>query len=139
MIGNLTLPLFDAGRLASLEEQARLSVVQKEQQYIDDVYQAFADVENNISNNNSLKQRFVHFKLAEENAVTAEKLSFDQYLRGLVSYTTVLESQRRAFDAQNTLIQLTNQLLQNRISLFVSLGNSPLPPQDTSNNTQVSE
>jgi len=139
LIGNLTLPLFDAGRLEALEEQARLSVQQQEQYYLNDIYQAFADVENNIANNTALKQRYEHLTLAGQNASTAEKLSFDQYLRGLVSYTTVLESQRRAFDAQNSLIQLTNQLLQNRISLYVSLGGSPmLAPQETNTNTTSS-
>lgn len=128
LIGNLTLPLFDAGRLESLEEQARLLVQQQEQYYLNDIYQAFADVENNIANNKALKERYQHLTLASQNALAAEKLSFDQYLRGLVSYTTVLESQRRAFDAQNSLIQLTNQMLQNRISLYLSLGGSPLLP-----------
>lgn len=128
LIGNLTLPLFDGGRLASLEEQARLAVQQQEQYYLNDLYQAFADVENYIANSKALKERYQHLTLAGQNALTAEKLSFDQYMRGLVSYTTVLESQRRAFDAQNSLIQLTNQMLQNRISLFVSLGGSPLSP-----------
>ncbi|GHE83330.1 efflux transporter outer membrane subunit [Thalassotalea profundi] len=125
LIGNLTMPLFNAGRLASLEEQARLAVIQKEQLYLQEVYQAFSDVENNLANANSLKQRYEHYKKAKDNAISAEKISFDQYLKGLVTYTTVLESQRRAFDAQSTLIQLQNQLLSNRISLFVALGGSP--------------
>ncbi|MDO6446021.1 TolC family protein [Colwellia sp. 1_MG-2023] len=137
LIGNLTLPLFDGGRLASLEKQARLEVEQQEQYYLNDLYQAFADVENNIANSKALKERYQHLTLASQNALTAEKLSFDQYMRGLVSYTTVLESQRRAFDAQNSLIQLTNQLLQNRISLFVSLGGSPVSQSEESNNTST--
>lgn len=125
LIGNLTMPLFNSGRLASLEEQARLAVVQKEQLYLQQVYQAFADVENNLANAITLKQQFAHYEKAKDNAISAEKISFDQYLKGLVTYTTVLESQRRAFDAQTSLIQLQNQLLNNRISLFVALGGSP--------------
>lgn len=126
LIGNITMPLFDAGRLASLEEQARLAVVQYEQQYIDLVFNAFADVENAISNNTALQQRYIHFEQAAENAKAAETLSFDQYIKGLVSYTTVLESQRRAFDAQSNLITLSNQLLQNRVALHIALGGSAL-------------
>lgn len=124
LIGNITMPLFDAGRLASLEEQARLAVVKYEQQYIDLVFNAFADVENAISNNTALKQRYLHFEQAAENAKAAETISFDKYIRGLVSYTTVLESQRRAFDAQTSLISLSNQLLQNRVALHQALGGS---------------
>lgn len=125
LIGNLTMPLFNAGRLAALEEQARLAVVQKEQLYLQQVYQAFAEVENTLANAKALKERFNHYEKAKDNAISAETISFDQYLKGLVTYTTVLESQRRAFDAQSTLIQLQNQLLVNRISLFVALGGSP--------------
>jgi multidrug efflux system outer membrane protein len=34
----------------------------------------------------------------------------------------VLESQRQAFDAESTVVQLKNQLLQNRIGLYQALG-----------------
>jgi len=122
LIGNITMPLFNAGKLDALEEQARLRVVQKEQEYLHEVYQAFANVEEKISNRSALKEQFSHYRLAKDNAIAAENLSFNQYLKGIVSYTTVLESQRRAFDAQTTLIQLTNQLLQNRIGVYVALG-----------------
>jgi len=125
LIGNITMPLFDAGRLASLEEQARLKVIQKEQEYLSQVYQAFSDVENALSNHAQLSHRFRYIKQADENAKAAEKLSFDKYIRGLVSYTTVLEAQRRAFDAETSLVQLQNQLIKNRISLHVSLGAYP--------------
>jgi outer membrane protein TolC len=40
----------------------------------------------------------------------------------LVAYTTVLESQRQAFDAEVTVVQLRNLLLQNRLSLYQALG-----------------
>lgn len=126
LIGSITSPLFNAGRLESLEQQAKLTVEQKEQQYLQQVYQAFAEVENSISERDSLNQRYAYYLTAQENALAAEKLSFDQYLRGLVTYTTVLESQRRSFDAQTIVIQLTNQLLQNRIEIYRALGGNYL-------------
>ena len=126
LIGSITSPLFNAGRLESLEQQAKIMVQQKEQQYLQQVYQAFADVENSISERDSLNQRYGHYVTAQENALAAEKLSFDQYLRGLVTYTTVLESQRRSFDAQTTVIQLIHQLLQNRIEIYRALGGNYL-------------
>jgi NodT family efflux transporter outer membrane factor (OMF) lipoprotein len=132
LIGNITTPLFNAGRLASLEQQAKLAVQQKEQQYLQQVYQAFADVENSISERESLAQRYAYYGKAQENALAAEKLSFDQYLRGLVTYTTVLESQRRSFDAQTNVIQLTNQLLQNRIEIYSALGGDYLSTENQS-------
>jgi outer membrane protein, multidrug efflux system len=122
LLGNLTQPLFNAGRLKAQEEQARTRVVQLEKQYLDKLYQALSEVENAISRDVSLKAQYSATLATEENAVAALTLAFEQYQRGLVTYTTVLESQRRAFDAQSTVIDLRNQLLQNRISLYLALG-----------------
>jgi NodT family efflux transporter outer membrane factor (OMF) lipoprotein len=122
LLGNLTQPLFNAGRLRALEGQARARVVQAEHQYLNQLYVAFAEVENAISRDVSLQAQYQATLEAEENAVAALTLSFEQYQRGIVTYTTVLEAQRRAFDTQSTVIDLRNQLLQNRISLYLALG-----------------
>jgi len=120
--GGVTQPLFNAGRLAAVEEQAVASVRQAEQQYLDLVFRAFADVENSISRSVSLRERYESFLDAETNSGAALELALEQYQRGLVPYTTVLESQRQAFDAESTVVQLRNLLLQNRISLYLALG-----------------
>ena len=122
LLGSLTTPLFNAGELKAREEKARITLKQTEQQYLDTLYQAFADVENGITREASLKARYQATMKAEENAVIAEKLSFEQYLKGLVSYTTVLDAQQRAFDAQSNLIQIKNQLIANRVRLHLALG-----------------
>jgi len=118
----LTQPLFNAGKLKAQEEQVRAQVQQLEQQYLDLVFRAFADVENAISRASSLQSRYTAFLGAQVNSQAALELALEQYQRGLVSYTTVLESQRQAFDAEATVVQLRNQLLQNRISLYLALG-----------------
>lgn len=122
LLASLSQPLFEGGRLSAREDQARSRVMQAEQRYLDQVYQAFAEVENAISRQTSLDDRYRAFLAADKDAQTALELSFDQYRRGLVSYTTVLESQRRSFDAQSTVLELRNQLLQNRIALHLALG-----------------
>ncbi len=122
LAGGLTQPLFDAGRLKALESQSVARVELAEQVYLQLVYRAFADVENAISRAASLQQRYESFVEAESNARAALALALEQYQRGLVSYTTVLESQRQAFDAETTVVQLKNQRVQNRIALFLSLG-----------------
>ena len=122
LIGNITMPIFNASRLESIEEQARLNVVKQESLYLDEMFNAFADVENAISNHSALLKQYQFLLLAKENAQAADNLSFSQYLKGLVSYTTVLESQRRAFDAQTSIIQSKNQLLQNRVDLHLAVG-----------------
>jgi len=120
--GGVTQPLFNAGRLEAIEEQAVAQVRQAEQQYLNLVFRAFADVENALSRSVSLRERYESFLDAESNSRTALALALEQYQRGLVPYTTVLESQRQAFDAVTTVVQLRNLLLQNRISLYLALG-----------------
>ena len=122
VLGNLVQPLFNSGRLKAQEQQARARLVQAENRYLDSLYQAFSEVENALSRNRSLQTRYRVTLAAEKNAVTGLTLAFEQYQRGLVPYTTVLEAQRRAFDIQSGVIDLRNQLLQNRITLHLALG-----------------
>ena len=122
LIGSLAQPIFQGGRLAAQEQLALERVRQAEKQYLDLVFRAFADVENAISRTVSLNERYASFLDAERNASAALTLALEQYQRGLVTYTTVLESQRQAFDAEATVVELRNQLLQNRIDLYLALG-----------------
>jgi len=122
LLGSVSAPIFNAGRLQANEEKARLELKQSEQLYLDTLYDAFSDVENAITTEKSLKQRYDTMLAAQENAKIASTLSFEQYQSGLVSYTTVLEAQKRSFEAQTTLISIKNQLIANRINLHFSLG-----------------
>ena len=122
VLGNLTQPLFNRGRLKAQEEQARARLVQAEKQYLEMLYQAFSEVENALTRSRTLQTRYQVTLASEKNAVAALTLAFEQYQRGLVPYTTVLEAQRRAFDIQSGIIGLRNELLQNRITLYLALG-----------------
>jgi len=122
LFGNLSAPLFNAGRLEANEEKARLILKQGEQQYLDTLYNAFAEVENAITEEKSLKQSYQSMLAAQENAKVAATLSFEQYQSGLVNYTTVLNAQTRSFDAQSTLIKIKNRLIANRVKLHLALG-----------------
>jgi outer membrane protein TolC len=79
-------------------------------------------VENAITREDSLEQQYAATQLAEQNARTALDLSFEQYQRGLIEYTSVLDSQSRLHDAENSLIQIKSELIANRINLHVALG-----------------
>ncbi len=119
---SLLQPVYAGGRLRALERQAGLRVEQAEQRYLQVVFAALAEVETELYQAHTLQQRYDAFVNARDNAEAALELAFDQYQRGLVTFTTVLESQRRAFDAQTTVVQLRNQLLQSRIALLLALG-----------------
>ena len=116
------MPIFNAGKLAANEEKARLFLKQTEQSYLETLHNAFLDVENALTQESSLKQRYQMMLAAQENAISAQRLSFENYQSGLVDYTTVLDAQSRSFDAQSTVIQIKNQLIKNRIQLHIALG-----------------
>lgn len=122
LLGNLTMPLFNAGKLKANEEKSRLALKQTEQSYLSTLYNAFADVENAVTSEASLMERYQVMIKAQENAIAAETLSFEQYQSGLVEYTTVLDAKSRSYDAQSTVIQLKNQLIANRVNLHIALG-----------------
>jgi outer membrane protein TolC len=122
LLGNITMPLFNAGKLKANEEKARLTLKQTEQTYLSTLYNAFADVENAVTTEATLTERYQIMLKAQENAIAAETLSFEQYQKGLVEYTTVLDAQSRSYDAQSTVIQIKNQLITNRINLHIALG-----------------
>lgn len=122
LLGNLTMPIFNAGKLEANEEKSRLLLKQSEQGYLETLHNAFLDVENAVTLESSLKQRYQMMLAAQENAIAAQRLSFENYHNGLVDYTTVLDAQSRSFDAQSTLIQIKSQLIRNRIELHIALG-----------------
>ena len=84
--------------------------------------QAFAEVETTLNAETFLTQQETALRAAVQEAIEAEKLAQEDYLAGLAGIVTVLESQRRVFDAKRSLLQLQNQRLQNRIDLYLALG-----------------
>lgn len=131
LAANLSRPIFDGGRIRSnidrthaLREQARYT-------YVQTTLQAFAEVETTLSAETFLTQQETALRAAVEEAIEAEKLAQEDYLAGLAGIVTVLESQRRVFDAKRSLLQLQNQRLQNRIDLYLALGGEfDAPPSE---------
>ncbi len=124
LLGSLTGPIFDGGRLKANEKLAEYQLQQQELQFMEDVYKAVENVENGLALQQSLEQRIIAVEKAAVNAIAAEQLAFEQYQSGLVSYTTVLDAQSRAFDAQSSLIQIKKQRVSNQVNLQVLLGGS---------------
>ncbi|MCL6416151.1 efflux transporter outer membrane subunit [Aestuariirhabdus sp. Z084] len=122
LLGGLAAPLFDAGRLEASELQARAQAREAEAGYSSTLQQAFAEVEQALNNEGLLLEQQRALKNAASDSINAEKLAFENYRSGLVEYITVLESQRRSFDAQSSEIEVRNRLLQNRINLYLALG-----------------
>lgn len=122
LLGRISAPIFQGGRLKAAEKIAELNLKQQEQSYLESLYSAFDEVENALSNSVSLEQQYRAMDKAYRHASAANRLSFEQYQQGLVSYTTVLDAQKRAFNAQNALLTIEVARLQNRVNLNLALG-----------------
>jgi NodT family efflux transporter outer membrane factor (OMF) lipoprotein len=122
LAASLAAPLFDAGRRRAQVRQAKAQALEREQIYVQSLFVAFNEVENALSRNDALRARLSALIEAQKSAELALELALEQYGRGLVTFTTVLESQRRAFDATTQVVRLRNQQVQNRIALHLALG-----------------
>ncbi len=119
---SLTAPIFNAGRLKATEAVARSRTRAAERAYLERIALAFGEVHEAIARQAALKRRHESYMSSADNARAAADLAFEQYQRGLTAYVTVLESERRAFDAQTTLVRLRAELLRNRVALHRALG-----------------
>ena len=122
LAANLSRPIFDGGRIRSNIDRTRALREQARYTYVQTTLQAFAEVETTLNAETFLTQQETALRAAVQEAIEAEKLAQEDYLAGLADIVTVLESQRRVFDAKRSLLQLQNQRLQNRIDLYLALG-----------------
>ena len=83
---------------------------------------AFREVESALATERSLAEQERYLDVELRQAELAEKQSAREYSDGIVGILEILEAQRRAVAARNSMITLRNQRLQNRVDLFLALG-----------------
>ena len=119
---NIGLPVFQGGRLFASEKRIIAIYEQSLANFAQIALIAYSEVESALIDQGSLRRDEEAQKLAVIEYTAAEELAWEQYNRGLVDIITVLESQRRLFNAQRALIQVANQRIQSRIDLYLALG-----------------
>lgn len=122
LAANFSQPLFNAGQLRARYQRTQVQMQALQQDYLAAVDRALGEVEIALSRAEKLQASLGALEKAEHSAAEALKLSITLYERGLVSYTTVLESQQRAFDSALTTIDARNTIAQNRVALYLALG-----------------
>lgn len=122
LVGNLTAPLFQGGRLRAAVDRSEAALRTALAEYGSVLLNAFREVETALVAEGLLRDRLTAVREAAEESTAAQELAEERYDRGLVDIITVLEAQRRAFTARSSAIAVQNQLLQNRLSLYLSLG-----------------
>lgn len=122
LFGGITQPIFQGGRIRADIDLSRANEQELLAIYAQTVLNAFNEVESSLAAENFLtrQERALEVSVQEEKA--ALLLAQQQYETGLVGIITLLETQRRAFNAESAWLLTLNQRLQNRINLHLALG-----------------
>ncbi len=122
LASNLLQPIFQGGRLratvALMSAQQRLALAQ----YSQSALTAYMEVENALASVRYLSRQEEALRVATEEALESRRLAEQRYNTGLADLITVLEAQRRAYDAESQLLRIRRQKLDARIDLYLALG-----------------
>lgn len=118
----LSVPIFNAGKLAAGEEIARAQRDQSFLAYQSSVLTALEDVENALVGFSQERRRLASQSRSAEKFEEAAKLSRSLYQTGAVSFLDVLDAERSSFSAQDAQIQSRVLLTTYYISLQKALG-----------------
>jgi len=122
VLGNLTAPIFDAGKIrqsiniqSALEEQAFVA-------YESAVLTALSDVENALVSTRRQQESLVVLERAVAAAQSAATLAAQQYAAGQSDLLTVLEAQRTLLSVEQQRATVTAGLATAQIQLYKALG-----------------
>jgi len=122
--GSLTQSIFQGG---ALRAEARAAVANNRAAIYDFAnvaLKAYREVESALAAEDWLAQQEAFQRKSLEQAALAEKQAGRDYAEGVdgTDILSLLEAQRRASNARNSLILFQNQRIQNRINLYLALG-----------------
>ena len=114
--------LFDAGAIAARVEGAQAARDAAVANYRQAVLSGFQTVEDRLATIRSLAEQEGRRRAASADADRTEQLTLNQYLQGLVPYTSVVTAQVTALTARQTLSQLMSSRQGAAIALIQALG-----------------
>lgn len=120
--GGLLAPIFEGGRLSSLEEAARAQLEETVAVYWQTVLSAYSEVSGAAVGVVKLKQVRQELEKGVTAARAAERLAFHRYEGGVSSYLEVLDAQRSSFDAELSLAQTSRDEAVSAVQLYRALG-----------------
>lgn len=122
LFGGLVQPLFDGGGREALQNQASAQQRELQSLYSKSLLNAFREVETGLAAEVFLAQQEIAIAKASSEARAASTLALQRYQLGLVDIVTLLEAQRRAFNAESSRLLTMRQRLTNRVELYLALG-----------------
>ena len=122
LVGNLTQPLFQGGRLRAGIDLAEAHAERAVVGYAQAALRAFAEVESGLAAEGLLANQESALTAASRESTDARILAEQRYAKGLTDLLTLLTSQRASFDAESRLLAVQRQRLETRIDLHLALG-----------------
>ena len=122
LVGGLTQPIFEGGRLKAEEALSRAENHEAWAAYAQVALNAFREVETALAAESRLAEQEEALREAAMELREASVLALDRYRQGLSDIVTLLDTQRRAFNADSALLLTKRQRLQTRIDLYLALG-----------------
>ncbi len=122
VLNQLTIPLFQGGKLRAQARQADLTAEQTYWAYQEKLLAAVQEVENALGQENALTAQQAHISDALRNAERSFEIYQTKYRQGLVTFLDLLTIQTQTFDLRVQKTQLTYARLSNRITLGLALG-----------------
>ena len=122
--GSVDLPIFDWG-----QRKARLNLSKAQQQELIANYQrtvqtAFREVSDALVARHRYEEEILANEETVKNDSDLAETTELRYQNGVSTYLEVLDARRNLFSAQQSLIQLKSNALQNSVSLYIGLGGS---------------
>jgi len=122
LLAGITQPLFQGGRLSAEQALARADRREAWAAYAQAVLTAFREVETALAAEVRYVEQEAALRRASEEAGAAADLALARYRQGLTDIVTLLEAQRRAFNAESTRLRTARERLANRVALHLALG-----------------
>jgi len=119
---SLTVPLFDGGKIAGTVEQKRARWDELVQTYRKAVVSAFSDVEDSLVAVEKTGEAEQEQRTAEATARRAYEIAQSLMRGGTVDVTTVLNTQKTLFSAQDQLAQARLARFQALVGLYKAMG-----------------
>jgi NodT family efflux transporter outer membrane factor (OMF) lipoprotein len=122
LLAGVTQPVFEGGRLDADRALAKARHGEAWANYAQTVLVAFQEVETALAAEDRFVQQLEQLQRATDEANEAADLALSRYQNGLTDIITLLDAQRRAFDAKSALLRTQRERLDNRVALYLALG-----------------
>lgn len=122
LLGSITAPIFDAGRLRANVDIQDAVLEQTRLAYRAAVLTAVEDVENALTAVADTTERRAQLERAVASARSARDIAEQRYASGLVDFLSVLDSQRTLLNLEDQLASSNGDLARAQIQLYKALG-----------------